>query len=262
VTLVDLATLSQIAHASVPENCCAVAFDTDGSAVGVSRNLVAKRFDPKDLTERASYDLKGVDGEMLRAEALVLARDGKHVFAALGNETRGISSWAIAKNAQRQQLEASPGNVMSIATSSDKIVTGDNDGTVMLLELGRTPAPLAKGQGAVFAVALSASGKLVAWGGVQRKIQIREGRDPRALPSPDEFSHHIFALEFSPDESLLAVSSHGGRVLVWDLRQEKTVATLELGTIGDMSHALAFVDDRTLLVGTERGYLLEFALER
>jgi WD40 repeat protein len=81
---------------------------------------------------------------------------------------------------------------------------------------GRCLATFTDHPGAVWAVAVSPDGRLLASGGADGSIHLRDGNTLALRPGPPREEGLVFCLSFSADGRLLA-AGRGSAVLVWDL---------------------------------------------
>jgi WD40 repeat protein len=74
--------------------------------------------------------------------------------------------------------------------------------------------------------------------------------------------NNVNAIACSPDGTVLAVAAQFGLILELDPATGKTLDRLDIGldSTCDVGNAVAFIDNRTFVVGTNRGILLTFEL--
>ncbi|MEU9982835.1 helix-turn-helix domain-containing protein [Streptomyces sp. NPDC050856] len=116
-------------------------------------------------------------------------------------------------------------------------------------------------RGVVQSVALSPDGRLLAAGGLDRRValwDVRDPRRPRALPvSTPAFKDTVYALAFSPDGHRLAAGTGDGTVRLWEpavSSRAKRVAPTVLSGPGATVYGLAFSPDgRRLAAGSADG---------
>jgi WD40 repeat protein len=273
VTLVDLGTGRGLAHARLRDGCRAVGFAADGTALAADRTLVVERLRPDDLVRTSECGPSAGD-LVRRALTCALANGGKRLFVALDDAGSGgswLESWDLPpEGGDATSVVGYPDagdSTLSIAISTDgrRGVSGNATQAILWdLESNKPIKVHDTEHHEVNAVAIAATGRRYAWASDRRAhVFDRRGRDDVAVALLGPLGDQIYALALSPDENLLAVSSLDGRIRLLDTRHpDEAPPTIDLSVVGDVSRALAFVDDRTLLAGTERGLLLVFELER
>ena len=137
---------------------------------------------------------------------LFWSSDGQHLEDRL--EIKGASAWGAAIDPRGRFL---------VHTSSD--------GTARLTPLGDRGRERRLGIG-VEVVAVSGSGRLVATGGQDSDIRVRDSRTGRQLAALSEHTNTITGLDFGAEDDRLVSGSLDGTVIVWDLENSRPLRTI------------------------------------
>ncbi len=182
---------------------------------------------------------------MIRQWGVAIARDGKTLATAHGD--RVVKLWDVPTGKVRQTLGGHQEEVHAAAFAPDNatIATGDTD--VVRLWNARTGRETGsfraqdKDKDAVVPTVLvlvfSPSGKILAAGGNDRSVRLRDLTTNRETARLTQ-GFPILSLAFSTDGARLASAGWGDSVIVWDVSSGAKLAETELKT--QEFHSLAF----------------------
>jgi RNA polymerase sigma factor (sigma-70 family) len=218
------------------EGVISVAFSPDGKTLATGcLDGTIRLWDV--ATGKGRADMLTRDPEVL---AVVFAPDGK--WLAVGGGKRGksgvVSLWDLPTGKELMRFEGHADVVVALAVSPDGrfVASGSRDGTVKLWHTpGTGIQPQASWEavsGAVFSVAFSPDGKLLATAGGAELV--KEGDQPNQVTLWDTHTraavrslsgHHstVTAVAFSPDGQRLATASFDQTFRVWDLASGQMV---------------------------------------
>jgi WD40 repeat protein len=216
-----------------------VAFSLDGRAFATgSRDHTVKLWDL--VTGHPVVTLRDEFGPII---SIAVSPDGHTV--ACGSEGRPVSVWDVPSRRVIAVLRGHVGPVTALAFSPDGrfLASGyDRDPSgpaqVKLWEAG-TWRELTRREGlahrlgspsvvfAVWALAFSPDGRVLAAADMEKKVRRWEVTTQRELPPLEEQAEFPTSVTFSPDGTLLCAGSEQGEVNVWDLTSAREVAKLQ-----------------------------------
>ncbi len=220
--------------------------------------ILALAFSPDGRKLAAGSDDRGVaiwdfrTGDILghirelpdKAQEICFSGDGR--FLAMAGQGKEIFLWNVAENLPVAGLRLKD-DVRSLACSPQGtlLAAAVDDQTVTLFDVTQA----AGAGGAAGDPARSPGDTFVGWFKKQKdKAKEEAGQRARVRVIEGE-KERVDSLAFSPDGSLLAVGGKGGRVALWDLRQEKEPRLLE-GARKEVK-GLVFSRDGGILAGIE-----------
>ena len=106
-------------------------------------------------------------------------------------------------------------------------------------------------------VVFSPEGTLLAAGG--RILAVFDTRNWRALWEADAHDGGVFHLDFSPDGGSIVTTGSDGFVRLWNAGDGRLLQEISLGE--DWAKAVAFADDRHILIGTSSGLVASLTLD-
>jgi WD40 repeat protein len=98
-------------------------------------------------------------------------------------------------------------------------------------------------------IAFSPDGSLLAAGG--SKLEVFDTKSWTPLWEVDAHDGGVFHLDFSPDSRSIVTTGFDGFVRLWDARDGSLLQGISMGE--DYGKAVAFTDDRHVVVGTQNG---------
>jgi LSD1 subclass zinc finger protein len=187
--------------------------------------------------------------------AVAWSADGSTVATANGD--RSVRIWDVPSRSLRHTLSGHKGQVHSVAVAPDSTTVASGDGETVHLwnartgkEIGSFKAQDGAGPGglpAVWTLAFSPDGKLLAAGGNDGSIRLRD-----LATSAEKLrlthGHPVGALAFSTNGAWLASAGFGGQVKVWNAVSGAKNAEMNLQV--QRVHGLAFQPSRTRLAIT------------
>jgi hypothetical protein len=141
-------------------------------------------------------------------------------------------------------------SVYAFQPTSAIIAVAGEDGAIQLWDMSANKIAFsAQHAGGVRSIAYNHKGSLLATGGAQNNIKLwdttQAPRETVNLPATGP----VVALAFSPDDTLLAFCTLGGRVTVWNLSGAVPTFVRDLQDSGAALDVLAFSPDGSTLIG-------------
>jgi len=201
-------------------------------------------------TGRVLHTLTGHGGKVY---CVAIAPDGRTI--ASGSGDRSVRLWKLSTGRELRTcggwLGSHSDRVLAVAFSPNrrKLVSGSADRAIKIWRVssGKELRSLCGQAAAVVAAAISPDGKVLASGGLEKILRIREmnGRLIRSIRGQSK----ILAIAFSPDGKILAAGGFNGAIALWDWQTGEQVGTLN--GHGDRISSLAFsADGNTLASGS------------
>jgi WD40 repeat protein len=154
---------------------------------------------------------------------IALSPDGKVLASCGGNEIR---LWDAATLEEKAVLVGHEKTVWSIAFAPNgTLASASEDGTIRIweknLDKWKERGVLKAEAGAVFSVAFSADGTILASGHADKAARLwdRRSKQPNAMHVLKEHGGPIMSLALSADGKLLACRTSFGSIQLWDLSQ-------------------------------------------
>jgi WD40 repeat protein len=166
--------------------------------------------------------------------AVAFSSDGKTVATANGNRT--VKIWDAPAGRLRHTLGGHKGQVHAVAMAPDNTTVASEDGETVRLWDARTGNKTGSFQAqdgggkflsAIWALAFSPDGKLLAAGGNDGTVRLRDLAADREVFRLVQ-GHPVGALAFSSDGSRLASAGFGASVKVWDPASGAELAALNV----------------------------------
>ncbi len=163
-----------------------------------------------------------------RVSSLALNPDTHEVLVGSGNN---LVHWNLTKGESFHTYTGHEASIFSVALSPDgkQVLSGDQDGTVMLWDLGQVAAPqrvLRDHVDRVNSVAFSPDGRQALAAAEDGRVIYWNLESGDVLHTFSVLPDTALDLAFSPDGSYALSGLSGGNVLLWDLTSEATVHTL------------------------------------
>lgn len=195
--------------------------------------------------------------------SLSLSADGRR--AAAGGYDGVIAVWNFEAPEKKWQLRGHRGGVYGVALSGDgrKAVSTAEDFVLRLwdTDTGTELRSLALNTRSK-SVAFAADGRHIACGDDRGFVRLWDvtGPRPAPLPLPTFHTDLAFAVTFSPDSRRLASAGYDGRIIVWDIAQERLLHDWQLpGAVGAICFA---ADGRHLITNNGNGTLYVLRLSK
>lgn len=115
--------------------------------------------------------------------------------------------------------------ILALAWSpnGNAIVSGDNDGTVQLWEVGKKNTRFTSSYNSISAVAWSPNGSYIALASFQDTVEVLDAHSGKVVANYTDHIGSVSAIAWSPDGSRIASASYDNTVRVWDARNGKTL---------------------------------------
>ncbi|MDP9329710.1 MAG: PQQ-binding-like beta-propeller repeat protein [Actinomycetota bacterium] len=186
--------------------------------------------------------------------------DGR--YAVAGGQSVAASVWDLDTGSVVATLGpfGEPGSAVAVSSAAispdgSKVavrIIGDQQPRVIVLGLDRSVLaefPLEPPATSAGHIAFSPDGSLLAAGGSQLKVF--DTKSWTVLWQVDAHDGGVFDLDFSPDGRSIVTTGFDGFVRLWDARDGSLLQAISMGE--DFGKAVAFTDDRHLIVGTQNG---------
>jgi WD40 repeat protein len=170
-------------------------------------------------------------GELLRAlaghhgnvNALALSPDGKHLFAASGEDALfgEVKEWNVADGKLVRTIHGHKDTIYALAVSPDgkTLATGSYDQKIKLWDIstGKELNTLSGHNGCVYCLSFRPDGKILASASGDHTVKLWDvatgaRRDTLSQPLKD-----VFAVAFSPDGSKLVAAGVDNRIRIWQI---------------------------------------------
>jgi len=241
-------------HSSV---VISVAFSPDGKTLASASNLEVGDGNIK-LWDVHTGKLKRVLSKgllSLRVSCVTFSPDGQTL--ASGNIDTTIKLWRLNSGKVHSTLKGHGWDVNSVAFSRDGkiLVSGGLDGAIKiwnwrageLLHTLNRPSPsnvigslvswFDSSVGAIYSVAISPDGQMIASGGSDQPIMLWNSGTGKLVRTLTEHSGQVFSVAFSPNGKLLASGGDDNTLRIWNYQVGELLQTLEhLGPV----HCVAF----------------------
>jgi hypothetical protein len=166
-----------------------------------------------------------------------VATNGKYI--ATGSLDKSVKIWSAADYLPLANLDSNNGQVYAVAfLPNDQLVAAGEDGNVRVYRLSATQSGKIAGVGGqvirtingnrtpVLAVAASAKGDLLVYGGADKTVNVVDPRNGGRKYTLKECPDAVYAVAISPDGSTIAAGCRDGRVRLWGTADGKLIAEL------------------------------------
>lgn len=150
--------------------------------------------------------------------SVALGRDGRDI--ASGDVAGTVRLWSAYTGAE---IKTMPGQANGVIThvafnrQTDEVVSGSADGIIRVWNPAADTVGTIDTGRPVTALALSPDGNLLAYGGIDGQITLREFSTARLTPLENKDNALVFDVAFNPGGDRLATGGAAGVVHVWDL---------------------------------------------
>ena len=223
----------------------ALQFSPDGTTLGVVGYNGISRL---HLLEQQRYRV--LPGSPAAVNSLAFLSDSR--LASISDE--GTVTLLDLKSGSSQALPGLAGRALNIAASADGrvLVAGSSSGAIGRWDgASARPQPeLRSGLGAIYALALSPDGALLAAGGPpdDPRVEIWDVAAGKLLQTLSGSDTAIASMAFQPRGGRLAIATLDGKLTLWDARAGTLGTTIQAPRQGGRFSALAFSPDGTLLM--------------
>jgi WD40 repeat protein len=184
---------------------------------------------------------------------VAFSRDGRTLATA--TELRGALLWDMrARRRIGRALKSGLGMAFGVAFSPDgrSVATAGDDGVELwdVRTQRRLGTPLDRHHAR--AVAFSAGGRVLAWGGDRGLVTLTDSRTRTRLGALHAPARNVTSVAFGPGGRRLAAAA-GPAVQIWDTRSRRAVGKPIVNRAGDVASVVFAPDGRTLAYAGEDG---------
>ncbi|MBD2065985.1 tetratricopeptide repeat protein [Leptolyngbya sp. FACHB-671] len=242
-----------------------VAFSPDGTTLASASNLAVGDGNIKLWNVETGTLQQSLGKGLLsfRVSCVTFSPDGQAL--ASGNIDATIKLWQLNSGKVHSTLKGHGWDVNSVAFSRDGqiLVSGSLDGAIKiwnwrtreLLHTLNRPSPsdligswvswFDSSVGAIWSVAISPDGQMIASGGSDQPIMLWNAGTGKLVRTLTEHSGTVFCVTFSPNGKLLASGGDDNTLRIWNYQTGELLQTLRhLGPV----HCVAFRSDSQTLV--------------
>jgi WD40 repeat protein len=184
--------------------------------------------------------------------SLAVSSDGKHIVS--GSTDGTVRVWDAEEELQvGDDIGTGASELMSVAVSGQTVATGSEDGTVQQWDLkgSRIGLPMNAGTGAVWSVAFSPLGDLIAAAGAGDNVLLWHAADGARPPTRIPHSDGVWTVAFSPSGDRIVTGGTDDAVRLWDVQGDNIIGARLLGHGGDVK-GVTFAGDGLVSVSDDR----------